>query len=68
MQHDNIIWRVRIACWKIKTQTCTQNMYVVFIAFPQQVWLSKALQCYAYTYIVCLVYNREGGRLLRGTS
>ena len=68
MPHGNIIRRMRIACWKIKTQTYTQNMYVVFIASPQQEWLPKAFQCYAYTHIVCLVYDREGGRLLRGTS
>ena len=63
---DNIIRRMRIACWKIKA-TDTHSEYVVLIAFPQQEWLRESSSILPL-YIHCLVYNREGGRLLRGAS
>ena len=61
MPHDNIL-RVRIACWKIKTQISTQNMYVVLIAFPQQVWLRERAamsRLYIHTLSVLFVILRD---------
>jgi len=34
------IWRMRNACWIIKT-TNTNSEYVIFIAFPLQQWLRE---------------------------
>jgi len=51
---DNIIWRMRIACWITKA-TNTHSEYVILIAFPVQQWLHERTSVLCYTYIVCLV-------------
>ena len=51
---DNIIWRMRIACWIAKT-TDPHSEYVMFIAFPLQQWLHERSPMLRYTYIVSLV-------------
>ena len=50
---DNIIQRVRLACW-ITQAIDTHPDYVILIAFPLQVWLMNKSQCYIYTYIACV--------------
>ena len=51
---DNIIRRMRIACW-INKATDRHSEYVIFIAFPRQQWLDKSVpESYDYTYISCL--------------
>ena len=37
---DNIIWRMRFACWITKT-TDTHSEYVILIVFPRQQWLRE---------------------------
>jgi hypothetical protein len=37
---DDIIQRMRIACWITKT-TGTRSEYVIFISFPRQQWLRE---------------------------
>jgi hypothetical protein len=37
---DNIIRRMRFACWITKA-TDTQSEYVILIAFPRQQWLRE---------------------------
>jgi hypothetical protein len=37
---DNIIWRMRFACWITKS-TDTHSIYVLIIAFPWQQWLRE---------------------------
>ena len=51
---DNIIWRMRIACW-IPQATDTHSEYVILIAFPQQRRLHELPSILRYTYIACLV-------------
>jgi hypothetical protein len=46
---DNIIRRMRFACWITKA-TDTHSEYVILIAFQRQQWLRER-----YTYIACLV-------------
>ena len=54
---DNIIRRMRFACWITKA-TDTHSEYVILIAFPRQQWLCKRASMLCYTYIACLViYN-----------
>jgi hypothetical protein len=53
---DNIIRRMRFACYKTKA-TDTHSKYVIFIAFPLQQWLSERASMLHYTYIDCLVYT-----------
>jgi hypothetical protein len=57
---------MRIACWITKA-TDTHSEYVILIAFPRQQWLNERASVLRYTYIACLVYNRVGVSLLRGT-
>jgi hypothetical protein len=53
---DNIIWRMRFACWIIKaTDTHSAYSCVIIIAFPQQQWLYEYASMLRYTYIACLV-------------
>jgi hypothetical protein len=52
---DNIIWRMRIACWITKA-TDTSSESVIFIAFPRQQWLRERASILRYTYIACLVF------------
>jgi hypothetical protein len=51
---DNIIRRMRFACWVTKA-TNTHSEYVILIAFPRQQWLQKRASLLRYTYIACLV-------------
>jgi hypothetical protein len=51
---DNIIRRMRFACWITKaTDTHTAN--VILTAFPRQQWLRERASVLLYTYIACLV-------------
>jgi hypothetical protein len=51
---DNIIRRMRFACWITKA-TDTHSEYVILIAFTQQQWLRERASMSHYTYIACLV-------------
>jgi hypothetical protein len=51
---NNIICRVRFACW-INKATDTHSEYVILIAFPEQQWLHVSISMLRYTYTVCLV-------------
>jgi hypothetical protein len=51
---DNIIWRMRFACWINKAKD-THSKYVILIAFPQQQWLRERASILRCTYIDCLV-------------
>ena len=35
------IWRIRIACWILKT-TDTRSEYIIIIAYPLQQWLQES--------------------------
>ena len=48
------IWRWRIACW-IALSINTHLDYVIFIAFPPQLWLHEGDSILRYTYIACIV-------------
>jgi hypothetical protein len=49
---DNIIRRMRFACWINKA---TDTEYVILIAFTRQRWLCESTSMLRYTYIACLV-------------
>ena len=51
---DNIIKRLRIACWITKA-TYTHSEYVIPIAFPRQQRLRERASMLRYTYIACTV-------------
>jgi hypothetical protein len=51
---NNIICRVRFACWITKAAG-THSEYVILIAFPEQQWSHVSTSMLRYTYIVCLV-------------
>jgi len=51
---DNIIRRMRIACW-IPKATNKHSQCVILIAFPLQQWLQKRASFLRYTFIACLV-------------
>ena len=54
---DNIIQRMRIACWITKaTDTHSKYEYVIPDAFLQQQLLPESASLLRYTYIACLVY------------
>ena len=48
------IWRVRIACYILKT-TNAHSEYVARIVFPLQRWLHERASMLRYTYIARLV-------------
>jgi hypothetical protein len=50
---DNIIWRMRIACW-IPNATDTHSQYVILIVFPPQQWLHERASLLRCTHIGCL--------------
>jgi hypothetical protein len=54
--HDNIIRRMRFACWITKT-TGTHSKYVTLIAFPRQKFLRELAPILHYTYSVSLIYG-----------
>jgi hypothetical protein len=49
---DNIIRRMRVACWITKA-TDTHSAYVIRIAFPRQQWLSERASMLTL-YVHCL--------------
>ena len=51
---DNIIRRMRFACWITKS-TDTRPEYIILIAFPRQQWLRQRASILRYTYTACLV-------------
>ena len=56
---DNIIRRMRVACWinkATRSHTNTQK-YVTLIAFPQQQWLCQRAATLRYTYTAFPVPN-----------
>jgi hypothetical protein len=53
---DNIIWRMRIACWITKA-TDTHSECIILIAFPWQQWLRERSSVLRYTYIACLIVD-----------
>jgi hypothetical protein len=61
------VWRMRIACWVPKA-TNTHSEYVILFALPLQQWLHECASMLRFTYIACLVYNRDGVCLLRGMN
>jgi hypothetical protein len=53
---DNIIRRMRIACW-VTNAKGTRSEYVKLIDFPRQHWLRERTSMLRDTYIACLAYN-----------
>jgi hypothetical protein len=51
---DNIIRRMRVACWITKA-TDTHTKYVILIAFPRQQWLHESTSMLRYAYIASLI-------------
>ena len=51
-KHENIIRRMRIACWITKA-TDTDSEYVLLIGFPRQQWLRERV-CSVRWYVHCL--------------
>jgi hypothetical protein len=47
---DNIIRRMRIACWITKA-TNTYSEHVILIAFPRKQWLRERASVLRYAYI-----------------
>jgi hypothetical protein len=50
---DNIMRRMRVACWITKA-TNTDSEYAVIIAMPWQQWLCERASILRYTYIAML--------------
>jgi hypothetical protein len=50
---DNIIGRLRFACW-ITNATDTHAEYVILFAFTRQQWLRERTTMLRYTYIAVL--------------
>jgi hypothetical protein len=63
---DNIIRRMRFACWITKA-TDTHSEYVRCIAFPQQQWLRESSSMLRYSTLPVL-YNRDAECLLCGVN
>ena len=53
---NDIIWRMRFACWIAKA-TNTHSEYVIIIVFPHQQWLHKRASVLRSTYTACLVLS-----------
>jgi hypothetical protein len=51
---DDIIRRMRFACWVTKV-TDAHSEYVMLIAFPRQQWFRERISVLRNTYIACLV-------------
>jgi hypothetical protein len=51
--------RMRTACC-IPKATNKHSEYVILIVFPLQQWLHERASMLRFTYIACLVYNRDG--------
>ena len=56
---NNIIRRMRFACWVTKT-TYTHAEYVILIDFPRQQWLRERASMLRYTYTAALL--QDGSR------
>jgi hypothetical protein len=52
---DNIIRRMRFACWVTKA-TDTHSKYIILIAFPRQYWLSERASLLRYSAIPVLFF------------
>jgi hypothetical protein len=57
---DNIIRRMRLACWVTKAAD-THSAYVKLTAFPRQQWLRERASALRYIYIACrvIIYIRD---------
>ena len=56
---DNIIWRMRFACWTTEA-TNTNTEYLIFIVFPWQQWLrerASMLRLYAHCLSGVVFYS-----------
>ena len=53
--HDNIIQRMRFACWITKA-TDTHSEYVILIAFPRQQWLRERSSMLRYSTLPVLFF------------
>ena len=51
---DNILRRMRFACWITKA-TDTHPDYLILTAFSRQQWLRERATMLGYMYIACLV-------------
>ena len=51
---DNIIWRMRFACWVTET-TDTHSEHVILIAFPMQQWFRALLNVTVYVHMSVLL-------------
>jgi hypothetical protein len=54
--NDNIIWRMRFACWITKA-TDIHSEYVIPIDFPRQQWLCERVSMVRYTLTACFVHH-----------
>ena len=52
---DNIIWRMRFACWITKATDSHLKYLVLLLDFPRQHWLRERISVLRYTRITCLV-------------
>jgi hypothetical protein len=53
---DNIIQRMRSACW-INKIADTHSLYEMLIAFPMQQWTRECISVIRYTHISSIVSN-----------
>ena len=58
---ENIIRRMRIACWITKT-TNTHSEYVIIITFPRQQWLRESTSMLRDTHIPILQQSEGSQR------
>ena len=52
---DNLIRRMRFACWITKA-TDIHLECLILAAFPRQQWFHESASVLRYTYIACLLY------------
>ena len=60
--NDNIIWRMRFACWVTKARE-THSEYVTLTALPRQQWLRERVSMLQCTYIPVFLVIRIWTRL-----
>jgi len=58
---DNIIRRMRFACW-IPKAAYTHSEYLILIAFPRQQWLRERVSMLRYMYIPFFIYPLRHSR------
>jgi hypothetical protein len=51
---DNIIWRIRFACW-ISKATDRHSEFEILIAFLRLQWLCESTSILRYTHVACLL-------------